>query len=523
MTQLPQLYEAFVRLEDKLNRKIRSLSIGDCFHDSPLLSCASTGSSLGVIYGSPKVHKDGCPLRPVLASYNTHNYKLAKYLCNILSPYTCNNFSTLSSQQFAQKIRTVPSNGVMVSFDVASLFTSVPLEETIDIIVDTVFNSQDVFHGFDRRSFTEVLRLASTDTYFMFDGEVYRQTDGVAMGSPLGPTFANIFMCHLEKLFTRCDSQPSFYTRYVDDTFCIFQSSRHAAKFFEFINELHPNIQFTMEEESDGKLAFLDVSVRRMDDTFQTEVFRKPCFTPLSTNFFSFSSFKYRISGIVTLISRAYTHSSTYYNFHKEIVYLLNIASKNSIPSTLFYNLVSRFLSSIYRPRFPVCTVPKLSLYFKYPYIGETELISFKREISSIFNRYYPSIDIKLIPYNLRTIQSYFKFKDPVSRLMMSGVVYMYSCPRCSRGTYIGSTSRRLRDRICEHMGISHRTLTPLNSKQPSPIYDHAKKCGAPIRFQDFTILRQDKNDTLRTCESLFIHQLQPTLNNDQKSTQLFI
>ena len=87
----------------------------------------------------------------------------------------------------------------------------------------------------------------------------------------------------------------------------------------------------------------------------------------------------------------------------------------------------------------------------------------FKHQLCSIFTKYYPYIDIKVVPYNLRSIQSFFKYIDSTPHLMRSKVVYIYSCLRCARGTYIGSTLRRLRDRICEHMGVSVRTLCQLN------------------------------------------------------------
>ena len=84
----------------------------------------------------------------------------------------------------------------MVSFDVESLFTNVPLIETINLILDSLFPSDTtVFHGFNKNDFRKVLELAVLDTYFIFNGKVYKQTDGMAMGSPLGPTFSNIFMC----------------------------------------------------------------------------------------------------------------------------------------------------------------------------------------------------------------------------------------------------------------------------------------------------------------------------------------
>ena len=72
------------------------------------------------------------------------------------------------------------SNVVMASFDVTSLFTNILVNETIDII----YNS---FNGLDRSEFQKLLSLSVMNCHFIFNGRLYQQVDGVAMGSPLGP------------------------------------------------------------------------------------------------------------------------------------------------------------------------------------------------------------------------------------------------------------------------------------------------------------------------------------------------
>ncbi len=88
----------------------------------------------------------------------------------------------------------------MVSFDVVPLFTCIPTLETIDIILDRVYNKKTrVFHNLKRDELKRLLIICTQESHFQFNGEYYDQVDGVAMGSPLGPLFANIFMSHLEK------------------------------------------------------------------------------------------------------------------------------------------------------------------------------------------------------------------------------------------------------------------------------------------------------------------------------------
>ena len=77
------------------------------------------------------------------------------------------------------------------------------------------------------------------------------------------PCSRQVFMGHHENIWLDQygDSEVLFYRRYVDDTFCLFHSERDATLFFNYINNQHPNIRFTMEWETDHVLPFLDVLI----------------------------------------------------------------------------------------------------------------------------------------------------------------------------------------------------------------------------------------------------------------------
>ena len=88
----------------------------------------------------------------------------------------------------------------MASFDVSSLFTNVPVKETIEIILNRCFeNRESKFHGLSRRQLKELLGLCVQKGIFKFNDVYYEQVDCVSMGNPLGPLFANMFMAELEK------------------------------------------------------------------------------------------------------------------------------------------------------------------------------------------------------------------------------------------------------------------------------------------------------------------------------------
>ena len=86
----------------------------------------------------------------------------------------------------------------MCSLDVCSLFTNVPLDETIDTALDKLYSLSDP-PTLPRAVLQKLLEFATKKSHFLFDGQYYDQIDGVAMGSPSGPVLANIFMCHFEE------------------------------------------------------------------------------------------------------------------------------------------------------------------------------------------------------------------------------------------------------------------------------------------------------------------------------------
>ena len=87
----------------------------------------------------------------------------------------------------------------MGSLDVDSFFTNIPLDETIDIRVNQLFENTDTVEGFKNAELKKLLCLATKESYFIFTGLLYKQIDGLAMGSPLGTSLANPFLSYHEK------------------------------------------------------------------------------------------------------------------------------------------------------------------------------------------------------------------------------------------------------------------------------------------------------------------------------------
>ena len=161
------------------------------------------GTRPGIMYGNYKVHKrqvDGCPpFRPILSALKNPAYKLAKFLVPILNPLGKNEYTVKDSFKFAEEICEPDPTLSMGSLDVDLLFTNIPQDETIDICVNQLFENTDTVEGFTKSELKQLLSLATKESYFIFNGLLYKQIDGVAMGSPLGPSLANAFLSYHEK------------------------------------------------------------------------------------------------------------------------------------------------------------------------------------------------------------------------------------------------------------------------------------------------------------------------------------
>ena len=234
------------------------------------------------------------------------------------------------------KNTSIQPNHILVSYDVSALFTNVPLKETIDILVDKAFEG-DWFNKthskqLEKHQLTDLLEIATMNQLFQFNGELYEQTDGVAMGSPLVPLLANVVMCHIENQLEQKSMISSFYRRYIDDTLVTMPNTESATDFLQVLNSVHPSLSFTMELEHDDSIPFRGTVLTRCGGTLTTEVYRKPTDTGLLLHFQSHVDSRYKKDLVNTVVNRGYRLSSTKEGFAKECNKLRTMCSKLRYP-----------------------------------------------------------------------------------------------------------------------------------------------------------------------------------------------
>ncbi len=254
-----------------------------------LLQLVPTHFQTPHIFGLPKVHKPDVPLRPIISMAGSLFSPVARLLANIMRPFTVSHASYVSNScDVIQKLRDFdPGPGFFVSFDVESLFTNVPVAETLAVFRSLL--SSDPTLG-DRTQLTveeimSLMEIVLTSCYFRsFDG-LFLQTEGVAMGGSLGPIAANIFMAHFEELARNLAVEngfqfPSLWLRYVDDILSYWTASEDdLSRFTSFLNNIRSTIKFSSEREEGRSIPFLDILIERAQDGLVFSVYRKPTHT----------------------------------------------------------------------------------------------------------------------------------------------------------------------------------------------------------------------------------------------------
>ena len=162
-----------------------------------------TGSGTPKFYGLPKVHKAGMPLRPIVSSIGAVTYETSKELAKILKPLAGQKpYHVQSNREFLHQLKDqkLGPDDIIMSYDVKVLFTSVPIQPAIYIIVKLLEKDPALKQrtSMTIRHITSLLEFCLRSTYFTFQNKYFEQIEETAMGSPSSPIVANLYMEDLE-------------------------------------------------------------------------------------------------------------------------------------------------------------------------------------------------------------------------------------------------------------------------------------------------------------------------------------
>ncbi len=259
----------YQELQSDPTTKVKKLLAGKlkAIHDEGELNYATymrlypSATQIPRMYGQPKIHKEGNPLREIVDSNGSIFKNIDKHIANIIKPLAGNTeYHVRNTKHFVDSVKDihVADNEILVSYDVTALYPSVPQDEAIELIYQKLKADPTLK---DRTKMTaehiiDLFKLFVHNMYFVFNNKLYKQLNGLAIGAATSGFAADIFMEDLElRAINTYIEPPTLWKRFVDDTISKLLKE-HVNGFLTHLNSLHPRIKFTTETQTNNKIAF---------------------------------------------------------------------------------------------------------------------------------------------------------------------------------------------------------------------------------------------------------------------------
>ena len=400
-----------------------------------------------------------------------------------------------------------------ISLDIEAMYSSIPINEAIQ--ATQRFMQQNNLHHrqLDHENITTLLKVVLNEAFFHYNGKVFKQVQGLPMGSRLSGILATLFINHLETMaFERCHLFNRCYSRYVDDVFLFAKDKREAEHILSIFNSLHQSIHYKLESPNEKQtLSLLDFGVHISVEkapvfTFYRKTARKDTMLhfrtalPTSNKTTTIRNERKRIE-----------ERCTFQNDKEKAVFELNSRlTTNGYPTDM--HVATRSVRP--KQRRTTETQGKPVFHLQLPFVSD----EMDRRLKKTFIKF--GFNIRLI-HKTSTIQNHLNNDKTNSINAMKctikhcptkasnlchrkNVVYEAKCKNCN-SIYIGSTTRHFHLRVREH-------LTTKNSA----VFQHAIICQP--KDISFSILCSAKDGTdLALKEGILIRKNSPTLNNREE------
>lgn len=454
----------------------------------------------------PKIHKENIPLRPIVASINTPTTAISAFVAGILTVALGNHrdYNIINSFEFAEQYNNfqLPADHVLVSFDVVSLFTNIPL----DLVIEVITIKWDIIQqhcSLDLDNFIRVVKFIFDTSYLSYRDEFLLQIFGTPMGSTLSPILSSIVMDYLlDKLMTLIQFQIPFLRKYVDDLICGIPSDMVELT-LATLNSLNDHIQFTVEMEDDNNsVPFLDTRViRTAESTIALDWYQKPTSSGRYINFYSSHPISVKNNIIIAMKNRITKICHPDYR-EKNLKILFKMFSNNGYPSNmlkkLIYNSATGRVDNILPDDREEEPIP-LAVYRKLPNIPRIT-----NKLANVLH----CDNIKIARYNPKCIREFFsstKSKTPI--LLKSNVVYSIPCRDCEK-VYVGQTGQWLKSRLASHRSEIR------NDKRCCALSAHANNHSHTVDFDNVKVLdTENQYKTRLFLEMWHINNCDNTMN----------
>ena len=470
-----------------------------------------TAENVPRLYCTPKVHKPGTPLRPIVDYTGTIGYSTSRWLADILGALVGNTqHHVQNSKQLAEDLAKVviEEEDILNSHDVVSLFTNTPIDQVLEIVKERlekeeILKAYNKEQGFNLESedVVKLLDFILTTTYFKFNGEIFRQLFGTAMGSPVSPIAANIFMEALEQkaiASAPLECKPKLWLRYVDDIVEIINKDS-VDNLTDHINSIDQSgsIKFTYEKEKDGKLPFLDtLIVKKEDGTVKLLVYRKPTHTDQYLNYASHHPLHQKLGVIRTLYDRNDNVVTEESDRKVEESNVEDALKTCGYPEWTFEKVKSQRKTAKQKDtRKKKDNTEKSKGMVVLPYVNGVS-----ERVSRVLKSY--NIASAMKPHNTLRNQLVHP-KDKREDLEKTDALYSLPCKNCDL-EYIGETGRKFSTRLEEHKTEAENASSTVKTRaarkeslttvHKSAVTDHVVEHNHVMGWKDSKVIGTEQN-----------------------------
>ena len=499
-------------------------------------------------YGLPKDHKPGMPLRPVVSTCGSPSSNVSLLLERILNQLLKFVPAHLANTQECVRelcsLGHVPNDCIVASLDVVSLYSNIPIDESIDAAIELLDQHRrevDMFY-LTLSDVRQALMFVLESNYFAFGDAVYRQKKGLAMGNNLAPPMAIIFMSKLEtEALALSPQKPSLYRRYIDDCIVVWlHGMEQLLEFVEFMNSRHPDIKFTIdhtEQNAEHNVSNLDLLISVENGNINWELFMKPSHSGVHLSFNSALPGEVKSSVAVEQFRRARRNASTEQGIQRGIEKIERLLRENDFPPDVIQTAKER-ATLRQKEQQRNKTSDSRSSIIKLPFVDDHHARSVRQAVRSF------SKDVRVVFCAGRSLKDMLvsssfgcrecpkeryekkrtRGRPPECRAcdagirggecMMKNVIYSMFCSECN-AEYIGETARCLRERYQEHYRQA-RALTVGTPWGEHYALHHGRRVPQVMPFGNASILTSETSHiNRRIMEAMFIRDRQPAVNSD--------
>lgn len=497
--------------QQKANRLVAQLKKDNLIDHNTAKALTFYNAVAPRFYSLPKIHKPTLSMRPIMSSINCPNGKLAKFLTDILTNAynTDNDFYIKDSFAFSEFINDyqLPLGYVVVSFDVVSLFTNLPLQ----LIIESLTRNWNVISNhcnLDLDSVIKILKFIFDSNYCVFNNTYYKQIFGTPMGSKISPILANFVLDDVVKdCLSRIPFNIPFIKRYVDDLLLAVPSDK-IDEVLNTFNNYNNDIQFTVEKETENSIPFLDMRVIRneLDNKLRTKWYRKSMSSGRYINYHSYHHPRMKINLMLALKYRVVKVTHTQYK-KEALKELKGLLIENSYPLNLINKMLFNTEQNLnYNNNNNISAININAnvgivndrdgsmagdhmghgvelgdrlVYRSLPYI---------EDLTSRLTNLFKHTNTIIAKKNIKTVAKlYSKTKTALKDKDKSNVVYRIQCNNCDRA-YIGQTSRVLHGRLISHKSDCNRNVKSCG------LAEHVIETGHKMDYNNAKVLTVENN-----------------------------